>query len=39
MTDKKFTPGQVEKLAGLIDYQAGSVVSKMLMKKPNGMVM
>ncbi len=38
MTNNKFTPGQVKELAGLIDYQEGSIVSRMLMNKPNGNV-
>jgi len=38
MVDKKFAPGQVKELAGLIDYQEGSIVSRMLMNKPNGSV-
>ncbi|MBU0686528.1 MAG: cupin domain-containing protein [Candidatus Margulisbacteria bacterium] len=38
MTDNKFTPGQVKALAGLIDYQDSSIVSRMLLNKPNGSV-
>ncbi|MFC1568497.1 cupin domain-containing protein [Candidatus Margulisiibacteriota bacterium] len=38
MTDKKFSPGEVAQLASLIEYQPDSIVSRMLLKKPNGSV-
>jgi quercetin dioxygenase-like cupin family protein len=36
--DSKFKPGEVRELATLVDYQSDSIVSRMLMNKPNGSV-
>ena len=38
MNENKFAPGQVKGLAELIAYQEGSIVSRMLLQKPNGSV-
>lgn len=37
-TEKKFTPAQVAKVDALVDYQAGSVVSREILKKSTGKV-
>ncbi|MBI5698729.1 cupin domain-containing protein [Candidatus Saganbacteria bacterium] len=36
MADNKFLPGEIYALSGLIAYQNGSIVSRMLINKPNG---
>ncbi|MFA4905661.1 MAG: cupin domain-containing protein [Candidatus Margulisiibacteriota bacterium] len=38
MADNKFLPGEVKDLAGAVDYQNDSIVSRMLLNKPNGSV-
>ena len=38
MEDKKFEPGEVKALAGLVSYQRDSIVSRMLINKPQGSV-
>jgi len=38
MSENKFTPGQVKEIGSLIAYQEGSIVSRMLLNKPNGSV-
>ncbi|MFA4843524.1 MAG: cupin domain-containing protein [Candidatus Margulisiibacteriota bacterium] len=38
MAENKFQAGEVEELKGLIDYQSDSIVSRMLINKPNGSV-
>jgi quercetin dioxygenase-like cupin family protein len=35
---EKFAPGQVKALASLVDYQSDSIVSRMLISKPQGNV-
>jgi quercetin dioxygenase-like cupin family protein len=38
MTEEEYAPGQVRRLAELIDYQEGSVVSRQLLKGDGGNV-
>ena len=37
-TTPKLPPAQVAHTAGLVDYQSGSIVSREILKKPNGRV-
>jgi quercetin dioxygenase-like cupin family protein len=38
MPENKFKPGEVKELTNLVDYQSESIVSRMLISKPNGSV-
>ncbi len=37
-TEIKFTPGQAARIASLVEYQAGSIVSREIVKKNTGKV-